>query len=98
MGLKEDDVGRQVTQGRKEARDAFDIYMLSKKITPLSIFLKKQPGYIKRGITHWYQTFSRQDLKLGLMDLDIYDKKFDAAQMIVYLDNQVKGFIKEMIP
>ena len=36
-----DDIGRQITSGRREARDIFDIYMLSKKIKPLHLFLQE---------------------------------------------------------
>ncbi|MFA6282262.1 MAG: nucleotidyl transferase AbiEii/AbiGii toxin family protein [Candidatus Omnitrophota bacterium] len=91
----EDDIGRLHSQGRKKARDIFDLYMLSKKICELHIFLRKQSHQIKRGIVHWYQTFSRQDALLELLDLDIYDKKFDARKMIIYLEEEIKKFIKE---
>jgi len=94
---KIDDAGRQFMQGRREARDAFDIYMLSKKIKPLHIFLKSLSSPMQRGMAHWYQTFSRQDLKMGLLDLDIYDKKFDSRGMIVYLENEMKKFTKEVL-
>lgn len=92
-----DGVGRPVMQGRKEARDVFDIYMLSKKISPLHMFLKKSPARFQRGMVHWYRTFSRQELKLALLDLDIYDKKFDAKKMIFYLENEIRRFIREVI-
>lgn len=95
--IEVDEVGRQIIHGRRQARDAFDVYMLSKKIRPLHIFLKGMPGQIQKGIVRWYQTFSRQDLKLGLLDLDIYDKKFDSKKMIVYLEGQIKKFIEEVI-
>lgn len=91
------DVGRQIMEGRKEARDVFDIYMLSKKIQPLHIFLKSIPKQLQRGIIHWYRTFSRQELKLALLDLDIYDKKFNSKEMIIYLENEIKQFTKEVI-
>lgn len=91
----EDDIGRIIFEERREARDAYDIYVLSKKICPLHIFLKKVSRPLQRGIAHWYQTFSRQDLKLSLLDLDIYDTNFDTKEMIVYLENEVKKFIKE---
>lgn len=93
--LKEDDTGRQLTQGRREARDVFDVYMLSKKIYPLHIFLKRQSRHIQRGMVYWYQEFSRQDLKLALLDLDIYDKKFNAKEMVIYLESEIKKFAKE---
>ena len=89
----EDDIGRVVFQGRRQARDAFDIYVLSLKVRPLHIFLKKLSVPLQRGMVHWYQTFSRQDLKLDLLDLDIYDADFDAKEMIIYLENEIKKFI-----
>ena len=93
-----DEVGRELRIGRREeARDTFDIYMLSKKIEPLHIFLKNSPQYLQRGIVHWYRTFSRQDLKLALLDLDIYDKQFDSREMIVYLEDEIKKFAKGIV-
>lgn len=93
-----DEVGRELRIGRREeARDAFDIYVLSKKIQPLHIFLKKIPQYLQRGIVHWYRSFSRQELKLSLLDLDIYDRKFDSKQMIIYLENEIKKFTKDAV-
>jgi predicted nucleotidyltransferase component of viral defense system len=92
-----DAVGRQIIEGRKEPRDVFDVYMLSKKIQPLHIFLKKVPVQLQKGIIHWYRTFSRQDLKLALIDLDIYELNFNSREMIVYLENEIKQFIREVI-
>ncbi|MCU0651987.1 MAG: nucleotidyl transferase AbiEii/AbiGii toxin family protein [Candidatus Omnitrophica bacterium] len=90
-----DEIGREVMQGRRAAKDIFDIYCLSKKIMPLHKFLKSVSGVLQRGMVHWYRSFSRQELKLGLLDLDIYDKKFDSQQMIIYLENEIKKFIAE---
>lgn len=95
---REDNIGRQIIEGgRQEARDAFDIYMLSKKIRPLHIFLQDVSRQLQRGLVQWYQTFSRQELKLGLLDLDIYDDKFDAKVMITYLDSEIKEFVKRVL-
>lgn len=95
--MSEDELGRSLLQGRNQARDVFDIYMLSKKVCPLSAFLKTAGGYMQKGMVRWYQTFSRQDLKLGLLDLEIYDKKFDSKEMIVYIESQIEKFVKEVI-
>lgn len=92
-----DEVGREITEGRKEARDVFDVYMLSEKIQPLHIFLKNVPSQYQRGIVHWFRTFSRRELKLALIDLDIYDAEFDSREMIVYLENEIKLFIREVM-
>jgi predicted nucleotidyltransferase component of viral defense system len=90
-------IGRQVMQGRREARDIFDVYVLSRQTRPLHIFLKRLPEQIQRGMAHWYQTFSRQDLKIALLDLDIYDTKFNSREMIIYLENEIKRFVKEVL-
>ena len=92
-----DEIGRQIIEGRKEARDVFDIYILSKNIQPLHIFLQRASSQLQRGIIHWYRTFSRQELKLALIDLDIYDTKFNSREMIIYLENEIKQFTREVI-
>lgn len=92
-----DHIGREIMQGRVEARDAFDLYMLSKEIEPLHIFLKGSPGYMQRGLVQWYRRFSRTDLKLSLLDLDIYSRTFDPKEMIVYLEEQIEKFIQETV-
>lgn len=95
--LQTDDIGREVMQGRREARDVFDIYMLSRKIKALHIFLKGVSPQLQRGMVHWYRAFSRQDVKLSLLDLDIYDKKFNAKEMIIYLEDEIKQFIARVL-
>jgi len=93
-GLIYDDTGREIIQGRREARDVYDIYMLSRKIKPLHIFLNELPPLFQRGMVHWYRTFSRQDIKLALLDLDIYDRNFDSRRMIFYLEGEIKKFME----
>jgi predicted nucleotidyltransferase component of viral defense system len=92
-----DDVGREITEGRREARDAFDLYMLSRKIHPLHLFLRRAPLLWQKGIVHWYRTFSRQELKLGLMEMDIYDPQFNSGEMIRYLEGEIKQFAQSVI-
>jgi predicted nucleotidyltransferase component of viral defense system len=95
--IKTDHIGRKIIEGRREARDIFDLYLLSKKVKPLHIFLQNVPGYIQRGIIQWYRRFSRRELKLALFELDIYDKKFDSKKMIIYLENEIKRFIQGVV-
>jgi len=95
--MQTDETGREFMKGRREARDAFDVYLLSKKIKPLHVFLEGLSSHIQRGIIDWYQTFSRHELKMGLLDLDIYDKKFDAREMIIYIECEIKKFMKEAV-
>jgi len=92
----EDEMGRKFMQGRREARDVFDLYVLSKKICALHTFLARLDGSMQIGMVHWESSFSRQDLKLGLLDLDIYDPDFNAREMIVYLENEIRSFIKKV--
>jgi len=92
--LVENHVGREIITGRKVARDIFDIYMLSKKVCPLHKFLHNLPREQQRGMVQWYRSYSRQELKIDLLELDIYDKDFDASEMIFYLDNEIKKFIE----
>jgi predicted nucleotidyltransferase component of viral defense system len=92
-----DQIGRRIAQGRQAARDVYDIYMLSKKIMPLHLFLSIVPEQFRRGMVHWYRSFSRNALKLELLDLDIYDKNFDSQEMIQYLEDEIKLFVRKGI-
>lgn len=92
-----DEADRQIVVGRRKARDIFDIYKLSKKIKPLSEFLKDIPQNFQRGAIHWYRTFSRKEFQLDLLDLDIYEKNIDSKEIIIYLEAQIKKFIAEEI-
>lgn len=89
-----DEIGREVAGGRREARDAFDIYMLSQKISPLHKFIKKFSRAQQRALVHWYRTFSRYDLKMGILDLDIYDKKFDIKNLLHHLDGEIMNIVE----
>src|SRR3989338_3976413 len=68
-----DAIGREIPAGRKEVRDIVDIYYLSKKIEPLHKFLKTLGRQYQRGVIQWYRGYSRQDVKLGMLDLNLYD-------------------------
>lgn len=97
IALQIDEIGRQVVMGRRKSRDVFDVYILSKEIKPLAEFLKGIPQNFQRGIIHWYRTFSRREFQLDLLDLDIYEKKIDSKEIIIYLENQIKKFIADEI-
>jgi hypothetical protein len=86
-----------VSQGRGAARDVFDLYELSRNVQPLHRFLPQAPAPWQKGLIHWYRTFSRQGLKIALMDLDIYNPKFDSREMIRHLENEIKQFIRGLI-
>lgn len=91
--LIKDEIGREIPAGRKEVRDVVDIYYLSKKIEPLHQFLKSLNRQHQRGIIQWYRSYSRQDVKHGVLDLSLYDKDFDVSEMIDHLDSEIKTFM-----
>lgn len=86
-------VGRVEATGRMQARDAFDLYVLSKRVEPLSIFLERLPRLVQRRFVRWARTYSRMDMKLALLDLEIYLKDFDGKEMIRHIDTEVERFI-----
>jgi predicted nucleotidyltransferase component of viral defense system len=92
-----DEVGREISTGRRAIRDVVDIYYLSKEVEALHKFMKKLSHQYQRGIIHWYRTYSRQETKLGVLDLEIYDKNFDVSGMIRYLDEEIEKFMHEVI-
>jgi len=94
--LVRDRIGREIATGRGEVRDIIDIYYLSKKVCPLHKFMKNLVREHQRGIVHWYRSYSRQEVKLGVFDLDIYDKYFDVSKMITYLDKEIREFMSEV--
>jgi len=95
--LVKNHIGKEIAVGRKVVRDIFDIYKLSQKICPLHIFLFNLPKEQQRGLVQWYRSYSRQELKIDLLELDIYGKNFDSSEMISYLDNEMKKFIERVL-
>ncbi|GEM_PF-365912 len=91
------EIGRQIPTGRNAEKDVYDLYCLSLNISPLHKFLKKMPGQQQRGMVTWYRSYSRQDLKINILDLDIYDNKFDSSRIIKHLDDEIKEFIRGQI-
>ena len=56
--------------GREEAKDFFDLYQLSLTYKRLSRFaLEHCDDLQKEALIRWYHTYSRQAIKLGLMEL-----------------------------
>lgn len=91
---QKDDIGREEISGRREVRDVIDLYYLSEKIKPLHLFLQDLSREYQRGIVRWYQTFSRQEFKLGFLDFDLYDKGLNSVRVIKHMEKEIKEFIK----
>lgn len=92
-----DETGREITTGRRAVRDIVDIYYLSKKFEALHTFMKKLNRQYQRGIIQWHRSYSRHEVKLGVLDLEIYDNNFDVSEMIRYLDAEMEKFMREVI-
>lgn len=95
--LRTDETGRERLTGRNEAKDIVDLFYMSKKVLLLHKFLQKMPNMQQRGIITWYRSFSRQDLALNVLDLDIYDKNFDSSLMINHIESEIKQFIEGIL-
>lgn len=96
VAANEDSAGRAVPTGRNEPRDAFDIYMLSRCVEPLHKFLNTVPRMYQRRFVRWARTYSRVDMKIGLLELDIRVKDFDSREMIAHIDNEVRAFVRRL--
>lgn len=92
-----DATGQNIPAGRNEVRDIIDLYYLSKKIKPLHLFINTLTKQQQRALFKWYQTFSRHDFKLQFLDYEIYDKNIDSRTIILYLENEIKTYTKDLI-
>ncbi|MEW6040181.1 MAG: nucleotidyl transferase AbiEii/AbiGii toxin family protein [Elusimicrobiota bacterium] len=97
MRFAMNETGREIITGRKEARDVVDLYFLSKKVSPLHLFLRTLPSEFQRGMILWYRSFSRQEFKIDFLDLEVYDKSLDGSKIVVYLENEIKKFISGVL-
>jgi len=91
--LEKDYLGAFNVTGRGAARDAVDIYYISKKLKPLHSFLKMIPIEQQKGMARWINTISRMDFKLEMLDLDIYDKNLDSGEVIAELEKEIQMFV-----
>jgi predicted nucleotidyltransferase component of viral defense system len=95
--LQTDAAGMEMTSGRNAARDIIDLFYLSKRIAPLSVFLRKMHPSQQRGMVKWYRSFSRHDFKIDFLDFELYDSKLDAASIIRHLEEEINIFMEELI-
>jgi len=93
--LSRDSLGREIIMGRNESRDVVDLYYLSRRVQPLHKYLKHISDEYQRGMVQWYRSFSRQEFKLGFLDLEIYDKNLDGRKVIAYIENEIENFVRE---
>ena len=70
---KTDQTGRSaLIGGRAEAKDYFDLYILSTVFMPMSDFVAAYAdNSLKEGIIRWFGTYDRMDMKTGLLDIKV---------------------------
>lgn len=97
-GVKIDEAGRNIpVGGRQEAKDLFDIYFLSHTFMGLAAFADKFCDQARReGLIHWFRTFSRQEMKIGLSDIKT-DKTVEFKDMDRHIAGQIDKILKKEI-
>lgn len=89
--------GRKMHFGRQEAKDFYDLYFLSHTFRNLSDFaLKYCENNQWEGLIYWFRTYSRQEIKEGLMDLMTF-KKFNFHQMERHFKKEIDHLIEQII-
>jgi predicted nucleotidyltransferase component of viral defense system len=94
---KEGITGGLIATGRQAVKDFFDLYYLSKQVSPLSDFFFEYFSY-DAGVPliNWYKNFNRTDLKIELMDMI---PGIDTQKVLNYMDEQIlKKLIDKLIP
>lgn len=94
-----DEIGRsQTLGGRQEAKDLFDLYFLSKTFVPLSLFAAKYcDATEKENLVTWYRSFDRQEMKLGLNEINT-DKEIDFREVDRHFRIEIEKLLLEQIP
>lgn len=84
---------RRFSGGRAEAKDFYDLYQLSSTYKRLSRFALESCDALQReDLICWYHTYSRQEIKIGLMEL-----RTRSPVEFVILERHFKQEINELI-
>src|SRR3989338_3509766 len=69
--IEDDRIGkRKFLGGRQEAKDLYDLYLLSTTFQNLSAFMSGHcQAWMKEGVITWFRRFNRTEMKMGLMDI-----------------------------
>ncbi len=94
----EDWIGRRVTKGgRQEAKDFYDLYCLSHIFMRLSVFSFKYGNQIIReALIRWFRTYSRLDIKTGLLELEL-KKSNDYIDMERHFKKEVEKILEKEV-
>lgn len=92
------DTGRKTfIGGRQEVKDFFDLFFLSKTFLSLSKFAVRfcSPAE-KESIITWYRSYKRDEMKIGLNDIET-DKKVNYQEMERHFKDEVERLIRQEI-
>ena len=91
-------IGRKVLKGgRQEAKDLYDLYCLSQIFMKLSVFsFKYGTPLIREAIISWFNTYSRLDMKTGLLELQL-KKNIDFQNMERHFKKEVDKIIEKEV-
>ena len=80
--------------GRQEAKDFFDLYFLSHTFMPLANFSEKFCAPVQiEGLIHWFRTFDRFALKIGILDIKAQTRP-DWRQMEKHFQKEIERLIE----
>jgi len=94
----EDITGRIISiGGRQEAKDFFDLYFLSHTFMNLSNFAFKYCNIsIQEALIRWFRTYSRMDIKTGLLELKTKNK-VDYKEMESHFKQETGRLLEKQI-
>ena len=87
LHVKKDDTGRNVSRGRQQAKDIYDIYYLSENYKNLGEFYLEHfpPQYFHR-LNSWYRSLDKMDMIFDLKDMILHA---DPKKVFRELDEQI---------
>jgi len=90
--------GRKISKGgRQEAKDFFDLYFLSHTFMRLSKFTLKYCNITtQEALIHWFRTYSRMDIKTGLLELR-KKNEVDYKDMERHFKNEIDKLLESQI-
>ena len=92
-----DKIGRvRLAGARSDAKDFYDLYVLSHTFRPLSRFTAKYgTPVISEGLVKWFHVYDRMDMIDGILSLDTYKRKIDYKKQEEHFKNEIEKIIDQ---
>lgn len=88
---------KQFMGGRQEARDLYDLYILSTAFQNLSLFMEQYcEDWVKEAVIIWFRSFNRIEMKMGLIDIRT-ENKIEFKDIDRHFKNEIDRLIGKMI-